>query len=67
VRNKAQILSISDSRVSPIAKPASVALQVHDSEVRNFRSLAASMCLAQAVAIGFAFETERPSVRTRKK
>jgi DNA-binding MurR/RpiR family transcriptional regulator len=55
----AKILSISDSRVSPISKPATVALQVRDSEVRSFRSLAASMCLAQAVAIGFAFEAER--------
>ena len=65
-RNKAKILSISDSRVSPIAKPADIALQVHDSEVRNFRSLAASMCLAQAVAIGFAFETEKGPGRRRK-
>jgi DNA-binding MurR/RpiR family transcriptional regulator len=55
----AAILAISDSRVSPIAKRATVALQVQDSEVRSFRSLAASMCLAQAVAIGFAFEEER--------
>ena len=65
-RNKAKILSISDSRVSPIAKPANIALQVHDSEVRNFRSLAASMCLAQAVAIGFAFETEKGPGRRKK-
>jgi len=65
-RNKAKILSISDSRVSPISKPADVALQVHDSEVRNFRSLAASMCLAQAVAIGFAFETEKEHGRRKK-
>ena len=65
-RNKAKILSISDSRVSPISKPADVALQVHDSEVRNFRSLAASMCLAQAVAIGFAFETEKGRAKRKK-
>ena len=65
-RNKAKILSISDSRVSPISKPADVALQVHDSEVRNFRSLAASMCLAQAVAIGFAFETEKDRAKRKK-
>lgn len=66
-RNGAKILSISDSRVSPIAKPANIALQVHDSEVRNFRSLAASMCLAQAVVIGFAFEAERSRKTVRKK
>jgi DNA-binding MurR/RpiR family transcriptional regulator len=66
-RRGAKILAISDSRVSAIAKEATVALQVRDSEVRSFRSLAASMCLAQAVAIGFAFEAERGRGRTRKK
>jgi DNA-binding MurR/RpiR family transcriptional regulator len=66
-RNGAQILSISDSRVSPIAKAADIALQVHDSEVRSFRSLAASMCLAQAVVIGFAFEAEGSRKVARKK
>lgn len=66
-RNGAKILSISDSRVSPVAKPADIALQVHDSEVRSFRSLATSMCLAQAVAIGFAFEAERNRKPVRKK
>jgi len=66
-RNGGKILSISDSRVSPIAKPADVALQVHDSEVRSFRSLAASMCLAQAVVIGFAFEAERARKKASAK
>ena len=66
-RSGARILSISDSRVSPIAKPADIALQVHDSEVRSFRSLAASMCLAQAVVIGFAFEAESNRKPLRKK
>ena len=65
--HRAKILSISDSRVSPIAKRATVALQVQDSEVRNFRSLAASMCLAQALAIGFAFETEGKRSKPKKK
>jgi DNA-binding MurR/RpiR family transcriptional regulator len=63
---RAKIISVSDSRVSPIAKRATVALQVQDSEIRSFRSLAASMCLAQALAIGFAFEAERAS-RSRKR
>jgi DNA-binding MurR/RpiR family transcriptional regulator len=66
-RNGAKILSISDSRVSPIAKAADIALQVHDSEVRSFRSLAASMCLAQAVVIGFAFEAEGSRKVARKR
>ena len=67
VRKGATILAISDSRVSPIAKSATVALQVRDSEVRSFRSLAASMCLAQALAIGFAFESERKAGRHKKR
>lgn len=56
VARGAKVLSMSDSLVSPIAKPADVVLQVRESEVRSFRSLAASICLAQALVIGFAFE-----------
>lgn len=51
----AKVLAISDSMVSPIAKGAAQVLQVREAEVRSFRSLAASMCLAQALVIGFAF------------
>lgn len=50
-----KVLAISDSLVSPIAKGATQVLQVREAEVRSFRSLAASMCLAQALVIGFAF------------
>lgn len=53
----AKILSLSDSLVSPIAKSATLVLQVRESEVRGFRSLATSMCLAQALVIRFGFET----------
>lgn len=62
----AAILSISDSLVSPIAKPAELVLHVRESEVRTFRSLAASICLAQALVIGFAFESSRPKGRSAK-
>lgn len=55
----AKILSLSDSLVSPIAKLATAVLQVRESEVRTFRSLAASICLAQALVIGFAFESTK--------
>ncbi|MBX3560943.1 MAG: MurR/RpiR family transcriptional regulator [Sphingomonas sp.] len=61
----ARILSISDSHVSPIAKAASVVLQVRDSETRGFRSLAASMCLAQALVIGFAFDADQTAKRKK--
>jgi DNA-binding MurR/RpiR family transcriptional regulator len=62
----AKILSISDSLVSPIAKPASLVLHVRESEVRTFRSLAASICLAQALVIGFAFESSKTKGRSAK-
>jgi DNA-binding MurR/RpiR family transcriptional regulator len=51
------VLSISDSLVSPVAKPATVVLQVREAEIRKFRSLSASMCLAQALVISYAFST----------
>jgi len=59
----ARILSISDSLVSPIAKLASLVLHVRESEVRTFRSLAASICLAQALVIGFAFTASKKKSR----
>lgn len=64
-----RVLAISDSLVSPIAKPAQNVLQVRESEVRKFRSLSASMCLAQALVINFAFEASRgdSQKRTRKR
>lgn len=62
----ARILSISDSLVSPIAKPAELVLHVRESEVRTFRSLAASICLAQALVIGFAFESSKEKKKLKK-
>jgi len=57
VERGCKVLSISDSLVSPVAKPASLVLQVREAEIRKFRSLSASMCLAQALVISFAFST----------
>ncbi len=62
----AKVLSISDSLVGPVAKASSLVLQVRESEVRNFRSLAASLCVAQSLVIGLAFERERSSSTGRK-
>lgn len=62
----AKVLAISDSLVGPVAKVSTLVLQVRDSEVRNFRSLAASLCLAQTLVVGLAFERERP-VAARKR
>jgi DNA-binding MurR/RpiR family transcriptional regulator len=53
------VLAISDSLVSPVAKPASLVLQVREAQIRKFRSLSASMCLAQALVISYAFAASR--------
>jgi len=64
----ARVLAISDSAVSPIAAPANLALLTRESEVRSFRSLSASMCLAQALVINFAFAATQPEdPRPRKR
>jgi len=55
VGRKARLLSFTDSPVSPIAKPANTVLVVKESEVHSFRSLSASLCLAQALVVSVAF------------
>ena len=55
------VLAISDSLVSPVAKPATLVLQVREAEIRKFRSLSASMCLAQALVISYAFANPPPT------
>lgn len=57
IENGCPVLSISDSLVSPVAKPATMVLQVREAEIRKFRSLSASMCLAQALVISYALAT----------
>ena len=52
----ARIIAVTDSPVSPIAKSATVTLQVREHEIRGFRTLAASLALAQALVIEVAFE-----------
>ncbi|KQM61406.1 MULTISPECIES: MurR/RpiR family transcriptional regulator [unclassified Sphingomonas] len=60
-----KILAISDSLASPIARHATQTLVVRESEVRGFRSLAASLCVAQALVVGLAYEKERGVRRTK--
>jgi DNA-binding MurR/RpiR family transcriptional regulator len=62
-----KVLAISDSLVSPIARLAQYVLQVRESEVRKFRSLSASMCLAQALVINYAFDTSRGDTPKRPR
>lgn len=63
----AKVLAISDSLVSPIAKAADHVLQVREAEIHKFRSLAASMCLAQALVINYAFEAARKPAKAASK
>ena len=56
---KASVLAITDSVVSEIAKEADTVLRVQEAEIRGFRSLAASMCLAQTLVIGYAFRSNK--------
>jgi DNA-binding MurR/RpiR family transcriptional regulator len=55
---KARIIAITDSRLSPIAGAADLTFEIKDAEVRQFRSLTASLCLAQSLVIGYALEME---------
>jgi DNA-binding MurR/RpiR family transcriptional regulator len=63
---KTPILAISDSPVSTIAKLSTQLLLVREVEVRSFRSMSASLCLAQALAIGFAFSQSSDASARRK-
>ncbi len=66
IAHEARVLSISDSLVGPTAKPATLALQVREAEIRKFRSLAATMCLAQALVISYAFVAAQHEEHARK-
>ena len=68
VERRCKVLSISDSLVGPVAKPATLVLQVREAEIRKFRSLSASMCLAQALVISYAISaTQASSGRASRK
>jgi len=62
---KAPVIAISDSTLSPIAKAASVLLSVPEHEYTFSRSLAAPMCLAQALTVALAARLQKNSVNPR--
>ncbi len=59
----AQVIAISDSRLSPIAREADVYFEIRDAEVRQFRSLTASLCLAQTLVISYAYRVQQRAPR----
>ncbi|HEY3488007.1 MAG TPA: MurR/RpiR family transcriptional regulator [Gammaproteobacteria bacterium] len=54
-KNKTPVIAITDSSFSPLAKNSTVCFEIQDAEVHSFRSLTASMCLAQVLATSMAF------------
>jgi DNA-binding MurR/RpiR family transcriptional regulator len=60
----AKVIAISDSQLSPVSRDADVSFAVRDAEVRQFRSLTASLCLAQTLVISYAQRVEPPKNKT---
>lgn len=55
----AQLHVITDSALSPVARLAKHAAVVEELEVRGFRSLPATLCLAQTIVVGYLYAAER--------
>jgi DNA-binding MurR/RpiR family transcriptional regulator len=49
------LVAITDSVLSPIGQMADTVIEVNDAELLGFRSLTASFCIAQTLAMGLAF------------
>jgi DNA-binding MurR/RpiR family transcriptional regulator len=62
---KVPVVVISDSTLSPLAKAASVLLAVPEHEYTFSRSLAAPMCLAQALTVALAARLQKNTVSPR--
>ena len=52
--NRAPIIGITDSQLSPLAKDATILFTVPEDEYTFSRSLAAPMCLVQCIAVSAA-------------
>ncbi|MCG6659497.1 MurR/RpiR family transcriptional regulator [Halomonas campisalis] len=53
------LIVITDSSLSPLARLADVVLVVHEAEVKSFRGLTASLCLAQTLAISLGVRQDK--------
>lgn len=62
---KVPIIAISDSTLSPLAKAATVLFAVPEHEYTFSRSLAAPMCLAQALTVALAARLQKNTVNPR--
>ena len=64
-QRKVPVIVISDSTLSPLAKAASVLLAVPEHEYTFSRSLAAPMCLAQALTVALAARLQKNAFNPR--
>jgi DNA-binding MurR/RpiR family transcriptional regulator len=63
----ARLIAITDSRMSPLAREADVALIVQDNSTLGFRSLSGTMSLAESLFIALAYRLELPHSPTRRE
>jgi DNA-binding MurR/RpiR family transcriptional regulator len=59
VEKSVPVIVITDSLLSPLASIAKVCFVVKEAEVNTFRSLSSSLCLAQSLSIGLAYQLEK--------
>src|SRR5699024_670148 len=62
----AGVVVLTDSPLSPVVADATVCLEVHDAKLHNFRSLAASMCLAQALVVAVGLNVNEGDVKDNR-
>lgn len=53
------IIALTDSPLSPLVQQADVWFEVRDAEVQGFRTLNATLCLAQSLAVAAGYRLER--------
>lgn len=66
LRRGVRLIAITDSRMSPLAREAHVALTVEDNSTLGFRSLSSTMGLAESLFIALAYRLELPNVAARR-
>lgn len=63
----AAVLALTDSSLSPFARNAAAVLEVRDADAAGFRTVAASMALCHALAVGMVMAEAQPSVKAARK
>ena len=66
-RNGARVIVITDSDVAPVVRNAEIAFVIKDAEVRSFRSLTSTLCLAQTLCIALGYRRESKGKAGRRK